>query len=113
MTGKHGQVQWPSWYMVLNWLVGFRFNATLTAKVISWQLVTHIWLSHTSTDFSFQSHRLLFSHASAGERRKYARKKSRLNQGSNSQPPGHQSDTLTTKPLGWGPYDVEIMLKWY
>ena len=33
-----------------------------------------------------------------GERRKYARKKSRLNQGSNSQPPGHESDTLTTEP---------------
>ena len=31
-----------------------------------------------------------------GERRKYAGKKSRLNRGSNSQPPGHESDTLTT-----------------
>ena len=29
------------------------------------------------------------------ERWKYARKKSRLNQGSNSQPPGHKSDTLS------------------
>ena len=37
-----------------------------------------------------------------GERRKYAGKKSRLNQGSNSQPPGHESDTLTTEPPGWG-----------
>ena len=35
-----------------------------------------------------------------GERRKYARKKSRLNQGSNSQPPGYESDTLTTEPPG-------------
>ena len=34
-----------------------------------------------------------------GERRKYAGKKSRLNCGSNSQPPGHESDTeLTTEP---------------
>ena len=33
-----------------------------------------------------------------GERRKYAGKKIRLNRGSNSQPPGHESDTLTTKP---------------
>ena len=33
-----------------------------------------------------------------GERRKYAGKKSRLNLGSNSQPPGHESDTLTTEP---------------
>ena len=32
-----------------------------------------------------------------GERRTYAEKKSRLNWGSNSQPPGHESDTLTTE----------------
>ena len=37
-----------------------------------------------------------------GERRKYAGKKSRLNRGSNSQPPGHQSDTLTTELPGRG-----------
>ena len=30
-----------------------------------------------------------------GKRRKYAGKKSCLNRGSNSQPPGHESDTLT------------------
>ena len=35
-----------------------------------------------------------------GERRKYAGKKSRINLGSNSQPPGHESDTLTTEPAG-------------
>ena len=34
----------------------------------------------------------------SGERRKYAGKKVRLNRGSNSQPPGHDSDTLTTEP---------------
>ena len=33
-----------------------------------------------------------------GERRKYAGKKSRLNRGSNSKPPGHESDTLSTEP---------------
>ena len=38
-----------------------------------------------------------------GERRKFAGKKNRRNQGSNSQPPGHESDTLTTEPPGWGP----------
>ena len=38
-----------------------------------------------------------------GERRKYAGKKSRLNRGSNSQPPGHEFDTLTTEPPGQGP----------
>ena len=36
------------------------------------------------------------------ERRKNAGKKVRLNRGSNSQPPGHESDTLTTEPLGRG-----------
>ena len=30
-----------------------------------------------------------------GDRRKYAGKKTRLNPGSNSQPPGHESDMLT------------------
>ena len=37
---------------------------------------------------------------SRGERRKYAEKKVRLNRGSNSQPPGHESDTFTTEPNG-------------
>ena len=46
------------------------FNATLTAKVISWWSVTHMCFlafSHQSShNFFFpQSHRLLFSHASA------------------------------------------------
>ena len=36
-----------------------------------------------------------------GERWKYAGKKSHLNQGSNSQPPGHESDTLTDEPPRW------------
>ena len=34
------------------------------------------------------------------EKPKYAGKKSCLNQGLNSQPPGHESDTLTTEPTG-------------
>ena len=42
-----------------------------------------------------------------GERRKYAGKKSRLNRGSNSQPPGQESDTLATEPLGRGAYILE------
>ena len=37
-----------------------------------------------------------------GERRKYAGEKCRLNQGLNSQPPGHESDSLTTEPPRWG-----------
>ena len=39
-----------------------------------------------------------------GERRKYAGKKSGLNRGSNSQPPGHESDTLITEPPGRGTF---------
>ena len=37
-----------------------------------------------------------------GVRRKYAGKKSRLNRGSNSQPPDRESDTLTTEQRGVG-----------
>ena len=37
-----------------------------------------------------------------GEGQKYAGKKSRLNRGSNSQPQGHECDTLTTEPPGQG-----------
>ena len=37
-----------------------------------------------------------------GERRKYAGKKFLLNRRSNSKPPSHESDTLTTKPTGRG-----------
>ena len=35
-----------------------------------------------------------------GDTRKYAQKKVRLNRGSNTQPSGHESDTLTTEPTG-------------
>ena len=42
-----------------------------------------------------------------GERRKYARKKSRFKRGSNSQPPGHQSGTLATELPGWGLHAFE------
>ena len=38
-----------------------------------------------------------------GERRKYAGKKVPPNRGSNSQPPGHESDMLTTEPPGREP----------
>ena len=53
----------------VGWLVVLGFNATVTAKVISWRLVTHtcfLAFSHQSLlIFSFQGHRLLFSHAPA------------------------------------------------
>ena len=46
------------------WLVVLGFNATLTAKVISWRSVTHMCFLAVSHNFYFQSHQLLFSHAS-------------------------------------------------
>ena len=36
------------------------------------------------------------------ERRKYAENKVCLNWGSDSQPPGHESDMLTSQTPGWG-----------
>ena len=39
-----------------------------------------------------------------GDRQKYAGEKVGLNWGSNSQPPGHESDTLTTEPPRRGTY---------
>ena len=44
-----------------------------------------------------------------GERRKYTGKKLRLNRGLNSQPPGHESDTLTTEPPGRGLTEAETV----
>ena len=41
------------------------------------------------------------------ERRKCAGKKSRLNWGSNSQPPGQESDTLTTEPPRQGNFVLQ------
>ena len=82
-------------------LVVLGFNATLTAKVISWQPVTHIFpgfLTPVLTLFFPKPHTTFPTCFCRGERRKYTEKKGRLNRGSNSQPPGHESDTLTTEP---------------
>ena len=87
------------------------FNATLIAKVISWPSVTHIcfWLSNTSTNTTFiPKPPTTFLTCFRGERRKCARKKARHNRVSNSQPPGHESDTLTTEPPGRGRRNVSI-----
>ena len=45
---------------------------------------------------------------SKGERCKYAEKEVRLNPVLNSQPPGHESDTLTTQPPWWGTKVLEF-----
>ena len=87
---------------MFSWLVVLGFNATLTAKVISWRSVRHMFpgfLTPVLTQLFFAKPPTTFLTCFCrGERRKYAGKKSRLNRGSNSQPPGHESDTLTTEP---------------
>ena len=63
--------------------------------------VTHVFsdfLTPVLTQLSFQSHQLLFSHASAEVRGENTLER----KVSNSQPPGHEPDTLTTEPSGWG-----------
>ena len=78
-------------------LVVLGFNATLTAKVISWRSVTHMCFLafHTSTNTNVRSKGTMCF--CRGEWQKYARKKVRLNQGLNSQPPGHEFDSLITE----------------
>ena len=56
------------------------------------------FLTPVLTQICFQSHRLLFPHASAEVRGKNTPERNFV---SNSQPPGHESDTLTTEPPGW------------
>ena len=90
-----------------DWLVVLGFNATLTAKVISWRSLMHlcflVFLSPVLTQLLFPKPLTTFLTCFCrGERRKYAGKKSRLNRGSNSQPPGLESDSLTTEPPGRG-----------
>ena len=88
-------------FLRYDWLDVLGFKATLTDKVIPWRSVTHMFpgfLTPVLTRISFQSR---------GERRKYAGKKVRLNRISNSQPPGHESDMLTTEPQGRGFYPVK------
>ena len=85
---------------LVGWLIR-GFNDTLTAKVISWRSVTHMCFlafSHQYMhNFSFQSHRLLFSHASAEVRdentpeRKFASTRDRTN--------NHQVISPTRSPL--------------
>ena len=91
---------------VIRWLVVLRFIATLTAKVISCrQWCTCVsWLSHTSTNTTFLSKATDdFSHMLLQRWEAKIRRKENLPQpGLNSQPPGHEFDTLTTEPPGWG-----------
>ena len=97
--------------MDLSWLVVMGFNTTLTAKFISWWPETHmsfLAFSHQYLhNFIFPQPPITFLTCFCrSERRKYARKKICLNQGSNSQPPGHESNTLTNEPSSRGPMDL-------
>ena len=87
-------------FACFSWLVVLRFNTTLTAKVISWRSVTHMCFLAFSPVliqlFFPKPPNTLIKCFCRGERRKYAGKKVRLNRGSNSQPPGHES---TRSPL--------------
>ena len=92
-------------FAIACWLVVLGLNATLTATVISWRPVTHIcFLAFpVLTQLFFPKTLTTFLTCFCrGKRRKYAGKKSRLNRGSNSQPPGHEFDTFTTEPPGQG-----------
>ena len=94
-----------------DWLVVQGFNPTLTAKVISRQSLTHVFPGFPTPVltqlFIPKPPTTFLTCFCRGERRKYAGKKSRLNRGSNSQPPGHESDTLTTEPTGRGERERE------
>ena len=82
------------------WLVVLGFNATLTAKVISQWLVTHMFpgfLTPVLKQLYFPKPLTTFlTCICRGKRQKYFGMKVCLNQGSNSQPPGHESDRLAT-----------------
>ena len=87
----------------VGWLVVLRFNVTLTAKVISWQSVMLMCFLAFSHQYYHKFLSKFLTCFSRGERRKYPRKKFRLNRVLNSQPPGYKSDTLTdTEPTARG-----------
>ena len=57
------------------------------------------FLTPVLTQISFHRHYLLFSYASAEKRGENTHERN-FNGVSNSQPPGHESDMLTTEPSG-------------
>ena len=84
----------------LSWLLFFFF---FKAKVISCRSVTCVsWLSHTCTYTNLfpKPPTTFLKFFLRGERRKYAVKKFRLKRVSNSQPPGHESNTPLSHPGG-------------
>ena len=61
------------------------------------------WLFHTSTNKNFfpKPPTTFLTCFCIGERRKYAGEKFRLNRVSNSQPPGHESETSGSDKSAW------------
>ena len=105
---------------LVGWLVVLRFNATLTAKIISWRSVRHMCFlafSHQYLHEFFPKPPITsLAFFTNGERRKYAGKEFRFNLVSHSQPPGHESDTLTTEPPGRGLQNVgqtDVSFLWH
>ena len=88
-----------SW--MVGWLVVLGFNATLTAKVISWLSVTHIvfpdFLTPALTQLSFKSHRQLFLNASAEVKGENTPERKFASTGSRT--PNHQVMSPTRTPL--------------
>ena len=86
-------------------LVWERVNATLTAKIISWQSVRHMFpgfLTPVLAQLFFPKPPTTFLTCFCrGKRQKYPIKKVHLNRGLNLKSPGYESDMLTTEPPGW------------
>ena len=82
------------------WLIVLGFNTTLTARVISWWLVMHVFpgfLTPVLTQISFQSHRLLFSYVSEELRGENTRERNFASTGSRTH--NYQVMSPTRSPL--------------
>ena len=102
LWGKALKFEWQTCTEACNdWLFVLGFNTTLTANVISCQSVTHTrFLAFSNQylhNFSFQSHRLLFSHASAEVRGENTPEKKVASTGDRTQ--NHQVMISTRSPL--------------
>ena len=106
-------LQWLRWWCFLcflleGWLVVLGINATLTAKVISMAVGdAHVFPGFLTLvltkPFFLKPTTTFLTCFCRGEGLKYARKKVRLNRGSNVQQPGHESDTSPLSHPG-GPF---------
>ena len=86
---------WTHNYVRIDWLYWSLIMAVGDAHVFPGYLtpvLTQLFFPKPPTIFLI--------YFSGGERRKYARKKVRLNRVSNKQPTGHEPNTLTSEPSG-------------